>query len=110
MYSVLRLALTMEEKLGENRRKGDREGWLAQDLDALEGGLSEEVGELLMAVFNGESPEAVWREAADVANTAMMIADKYEHAQYEAGRRQRSLSGRRDGGSKAGRWWSDSRR
>jgi len=70
----------MEAKLAENRYKGDREGWAKMRSGWLLKRLRAEVDELSQACRRnrGASPlanERVRREAADVANFAMMIAD-----------------------------------
>lgn len=75
---VQRFALLMEQKLRENDHKG---GWQRDRWRDLSRRLDEEHGEL-RAVAAGCSADAsaerrgeVAREAADVANFAMMIAD-----------------------------------
>lgn len=73
--AVFKFALAMEAKLAANRHKGDREGWLSLDIMKLWSFLMKEVGELEAAVAFGD-PNAVREEAADVANFAMMVADK----------------------------------
>ncbi len=83
---VMRMARYMEQKLAENRYKGNAEGWRRDDPSDLQDRVSEENDELWDAVREGKPPEEVWREAADVANMAMMVADAYEH--------QRALSAR----------------
>ncbi len=76
----------MEAKLEKNRHKGNREGWLNDDIDDLLERLREELCELDDAICEGhvrmhEPLNAAWMaakvadEAADVANFAMMIAD-----------------------------------
>lgn len=69
----------MIQKLDENTHKGNRAAWIDPERfsseDALER-LFEEVLELQRAVHRGDSAEAVIREAADVGNIAMMIADQ----------------------------------
>jgi NTP pyrophosphatase (non-canonical NTP hydrolase) len=79
-YSYVRaFGRIMEGKLQANRHKGDREGWVeSRPLDLLER-VTEELDELLAAVFHRESDEVVAKEAADVANMAMMVADAYIH-------------------------------
>jgi hypothetical protein len=41
--------------------------------------MNQEIGELLAAIAHHESPHRVWNEAADVANFAAMLADRYEN-------------------------------
>ncbi len=79
--TVRRFAISMEQKLLENDHKG---GWDTESWKYLADRLRDEVKEL-RAVLNGRSGHAagaerrrmVTREAADVANFAMMIADIY---------------------------------
>jgi NTP pyrophosphatase (non-canonical NTP hydrolase) len=77
--TVYRMAEQMEQKLSENRHKGDRRGWILDSPEALIRRCREELDELEAAVLAEQTGESVWREAADVANFAMMIADSYEH-------------------------------
>lgn len=72
---VMRFARAMEEKLAENDHKG---GWLDETFTWLLGRLEDEMRELKRAVRKGEPARTVLREAADVANFAMMIAEAYE--------------------------------
>ena len=39
--------------------------------------MREEIGELMAAIAEGQTPAQVWREAADVANFSAMLADRY---------------------------------
>jgi NTP pyrophosphatase (non-canonical NTP hydrolase) len=68
----------MRRKLRENRYKG---GWRDEDMDFLLTKLEEEVGELLEVVRAGNQDKLAVQdaldEAADVANMAMMIADRF---------------------------------
>lgn len=66
----------MEQKLKENSWKG---GWKNCDLQYLSMRLTQEKKELIKAVKDKKSKEEVWREAADVANFAMMIADNFKN-------------------------------
>lgn len=96
---VLLFSERMEAKLAKNRHKGDRAGWLREDIDWLLERLREEVCELDTAIctaqvrlHEGESnaswaAEQVTGEAADVANFAMMISDWFQ-ARAEAWRVQ----------------------
>lgn len=79
---VIAFAEAMQFKLDKNAKKkgwpeqdtnGDR-GWKSCPPMFLEGKLQEEVGELLEALVGGDV-EAIRREAADVGNIAMMLAD-----------------------------------
>lgn len=69
--SVRAFAQRMERKLAANRHKGGREGWLQEHPLTLLRLLYVELGELNYAMDRMESGEA-----ADVANFAMMIADR----------------------------------
>jgi len=71
---VCEFAVLMEKQLQANEWKG---GWQDSNSVALIVHLLEEVKELLQAV-NGAAPVAhVYKEAADVGNLAMMVADVY---------------------------------
>lgn len=63
----------MEAKLQENDHKG---GWENCSVEYLLNRLNEEAQELFYATETPNSMETIIREAADVANFAMMIADK----------------------------------
>ena len=80
---VLDFAAKMEEKLDANRHKGDQYGWRKKPTDALIDRLLDEVEELRRAAdqhhHSGMSYRNVDREAADVANFAMMVADRYRN-------------------------------
>lgn len=56
-------------------RKG-KDSWLDTHPLVLIAKLTEEVGELSVAVLNTKSPQEIKREAADVGNLAFMIAHK----------------------------------
>jgi hypothetical protein len=66
----------MEAKLSENDGKG---GWLECDYSYLLTALREEVDELEKALIDHPNDPEVVREAADISNYAMMIADKVRH-------------------------------
>jgi NTP pyrophosphatase (non-canonical NTP hydrolase) len=68
-----RFASLMEQKLQENDYNG---GWDICSTCWLGARLVEEVGELLIAISESHCPDEIKREAADVANFAMMLADK----------------------------------
>ncbi len=86
---VLAFGERMEGKLALNRHKGNREGWINDDPEALLKRLREETRELEIAMnvakvrmWEGKSnashaADDVANEAADIANFAMMIADWY---------------------------------
>lgn len=69
---VLRFAHEMERKLSENDHKG---GWEDCTQQYLSMRLTQEREELRRAVERGDAKE-ILSEAADVANFAMMAADK----------------------------------
>lgn len=73
----------MEKKLQENRHKGDRWGWLSEDSSFLFVKLNRERLELGQALLLSGNDEII-RECADVANFAMMIADKARMEQSRA--------------------------
>lgn len=75
MNSIIRLAGFMSIKLSENSHK---DGWGGLTLQHLSMRITQEKQELIRAVQRGATPEQVWREAADIANFAMMIAENYE--------------------------------
>ena len=62
----------MQRQLNKNRRKG---GWREDSLRALLGRLYEEADELEEEIVADLDPDRIRKEAADVANFAMMIAD-----------------------------------
>jgi len=80
--SVQTLAGHMVDKLEKNSHKGRWENLNPIEAFKL---LLKESAELLEAVHNGYSVMEVWREAADVANFALMMAENYEK-KYEANR------------------------
>lgn len=85
---VFAFALAMEEKLAQNRHKGDREGWVEMDPHDLRRAMLAEAEELNgamvgwgcgcseCAVLQRGAAANVLGEAADVANYAMMVADR----------------------------------
>ena len=80
---VSAMAALMEAKLRENDAKKGKAGWKGEDPQWLHQMLLTETEELLEAILQFEaSPNddalrlAAVREAADVANFAMMIADR----------------------------------
>lgn len=70
---VEEFAMSMEKTLRRNDWKG---GWNYMSGDELFSRLSEEVEELRLALVHHRSRRTIVREAADVANFAMMIADQ----------------------------------
>mgnify|MGYP001615734675 CR=1 FL=1 len=80
--NVIKFAAIMQEKLDSNDFK---EHWSGMGLQYLFMRLSQEVNELSRANRLKYSPDKVDREAADVANFAMMIADNYRE-QWEVGK------------------------
>lgn len=73
--SISRLSDEQFKKLWHHRAKGRWEN--IQPLEAFKR-LMQESTELLEAVLNGYSVEEAWKEAADVANFALIIAEAYE--------------------------------
>jgi len=80
--SIKRHAVAMQKKLDANKHKDTEstDGWLLPScrLSYLINSLDEEVMELKQAIYNHPTGDAVRMEAADVANMAMMIADRAE--------------------------------
>jgi len=70
--AIDKMSTAMFEKLWHHRNKGQWEG--VEPLEAFKL-LLKEAAELLEAVLNEYSIEEVWKEAADVANFAMIIAE-----------------------------------
>lgn len=70
---VASFAETMRETMRDNAYKG---GWRSNSFTDLISMLREEVDELEKSVTDRESADIVTAEAADVANVALMIADK----------------------------------
>ena len=85
---VLRFAVEMERKLRANDHKG---GWDDDEVEDLLARIPEETAELERALeryysVHTQGPDEVVGEAADVANFAMMVADRIgpSHASLEA--------------------------
>lgn len=78
---VARFGETMVEKLEQNAQKGGPEVWRTFAYIRLGELLQDEFEELGHAIGGALTPDEVDREAADVANFALMIADKYR-SQY----------------------------
>lgn len=76
---VERFKHIMLAKLAKNRHKGDAENWRKDKVQDLMDRLWEEVYELELALMDGSPPEEVEKEAADVANFCLMIADKVKY-------------------------------
>ncbi len=74
---IVTLALAMQVKLARNRIKG-KPHWRTEEMSHLIKCFLDEVQELLKAIGNHESAKNVLYEAADVANTAAMLADVYK--------------------------------
>lgn len=89
-----RLAARMHrEMLAKLRQNHSKPGW-KYSRDELDDGtwylicrLKEEVGELTRASC-GRDPAAAWKEAADVANFAAMLADNVHTTAWWRGRRK----------------------
>jgi NTP pyrophosphatase (non-canonical NTP hydrolase) len=79
----------MVQKLDHNAHKRD---WrFSRDVNYFHIRIHQELEELKRAIDRGASPEEVTREAADVANFAMMIADVYRMAHQEHAAKVASL-------------------
>ena len=63
------------EKLQENRNKPH---WSELNTEGILTLLTMEISELISAIDNNLPKAEVWREAADIANFAAMIADNYK--------------------------------
>jgi hypothetical protein len=90
---VQHMALRMEESLRAHDEDRGRAGWLDGTFDQmmahLREALSEEVNELDLVTcepFDKIGVELAWKEASDVANFAMMIADRYHRHAMSLGR------------------------
>lgn len=77
--AVRRFAVAMENQLRANDHKG---GWTDESREWLLGRVRDEVDELHEVVRNDLNSDEVMREAADVANFAMMIADVSEQESH----------------------------
>jgi NTP pyrophosphatase (non-canonical NTP hydrolase) len=73
---VERFAALMERQLAANRHKGNRPGWLGESFDFLKSRLCDEVAELFDQITCDGSSGDIAKEAADVANFCMFLADK----------------------------------
>ena len=82
--SLASFVQVMEEKLRANAHKG---GWRACTMGYLLRRLGEETAELRRAIKAGKPRAEVVREAADVANFCMMIADTYHPTPDSGGAR-----------------------
>jgi len=80
--AVIEHAERMETRLKENDHKG---GWLTCSFEYLLERLREEVDELDTALNGYDLDDDPVIEAADVANFAMMIADKYVRRKQRSG-------------------------
>ena len=81
--NVPEFAVLMQKKLDENSGKGH---WSMCSMQYLFSRLAQETGELSRANKKKFHPDQIDREAADVANFAMMIADNYREAYEDASR------------------------
>lgn len=72
-YLIEEFSAIMDDKMWAN---DDKPGWHDADPRDLLLELQGEVAELIDAVTDNECPDAIALEAADVANYAMMIADR----------------------------------
>ena len=74
--TVDKFAAVMLEKMEANKHKGEQ--WKTMSVDSLLKRVLEEFEELQLAVTHDVEPHFILREAADIANQAMMVADRYE--------------------------------
>ncbi len=72
--SVARFARSMEVVLKQNDRKG---GWSNLSKNSMFNSLTSEVFELHEAIIKGQLGPEITKECCDIANYAMMIADRY---------------------------------
>lgn len=72
---VQAFSIAMEDKLAIRRYHGGREVWVEESYSKLKAGLRRELDELEQALEAGDEKDILW-EAVDVANRALMIADK----------------------------------
>ena len=79
---ILRFATVMQTKLDENDHKRH---WSLYSPAWLLNRLRQEAGELERAIASGAPADEVEREAADVANFAMMVADVVREQRRQAG-------------------------
>lgn len=99
--AVAAFASEMEAKLCENDHKGGREEWRTRDPLVLLAYLKIEVAELELELrAPTREPRLIAREAADVGNIAMMVADACGAL---AGERVSARSRKYDGGLSAHR-------
>lgn len=73
---VLAFAVEMERKLAKNRHKGDRKGWMKDGAHSLLNRIHDEWEELRAKLDNGSTSSEIVQECADVANFALMVADR----------------------------------
>lgn len=79
---VQAMAKAMEDKLAIRRFHGGRVKWIKTPMNDLVAGLYRELDELEGALAMGSTKDILW-EAVDVANRAMMIADKAGLLEYD---------------------------
>jgi len=79
--SVMQFARAMEDKLRENDWKGgwsgSAVGWSGSAVGWLMSRVHQEISELQHAIDKGAPVEEIRREAADVGNFCMMVAEQY---------------------------------
>lgn len=83
--SIVRFACEMEKKLERDDKRG-KPDWREEDMNELLLGVADELIELCRAVSKGD-PEEVHKEAADVANYAMMVSDVFKEKVGHRGQR-----------------------
>lgn len=80
---IAELVKTMKEKMKENEINKGKRGWLNCHYSFLTYRLIEEVKELTDSIDDRKDKEHIKKEAADVANFAMMIHDKANQERKE---------------------------
>jgi len=76
---VQAFAQEMEQRLSENRHRGDRPGWLAEPFSAHVDAAEKHLMPLREALAEGAPADKVVRIAANAATRLMMAADVYSH-------------------------------
>lgn len=72
---LVKFMVVCEEKLRENDHKSH---WSGEEIEKLHRRLYDEFGELKRKIQAKKPKADIFRECADIANFAMMIADNYE--------------------------------
>jgi hypothetical protein len=80
IQSVRAFAEAMEQRLSENRHKGDREGWLSEPEATHLNGALRHMESAEKAIAAGAPVDEVRRAVADAANRLMMLLDVHSRA------------------------------